>query len=175
MAKVLRIPLSLEGLEKAAEWLEEYASKQLPKYCRDLISQMCKQGESWAVNLLGHIDTGETLSTIVGYRKGNKGVIVAGGNAVWIEFGTGVIANEGNAPHPKAAEFNMSPWGTYVWSEQKSVPPRPHGGDPDGWYYKGDDGRYHRTYGIPSNRFMYNTAQILRKAYPAMAKEIFDK
>lgn len=173
MSKVLYVPLSVEGLNQAADWLTNYANRTLPKNCVDLISRMTRTGETWAMTLLDHIDTGETLSTIHGYRNGDKGVIVANGAAIWIEFGTGVVANQGNEPHPKAAELPISPWGTYTW--YGNISGLPHGGDPNGWWYKGDDGEYHHTYGIPSNRFMYRTAQMLRRECPQMAKEVFDK
>ena len=171
MSKVLRVPFSQEGFELAASWLETYATRTLPKNCVDLISQMTRTGETWAMTLMNHIDTGETLASIHGYRNGDKGVIVAGGNAIWIEFGTGTRYNGEGFNHPKAQELNMSPHGTYTWYGNLSG--LPHGADPNGWWYKGDDGQYHHTYGIPANRFMYNTAQMLRRECPTMAREVF--
>lgn len=171
MPKVISVPFTKEGLDKLAKFLNDYADNYLPKKVNNLISVMCKRGESWAINMVGHIDTGETLSSIHGYRRGNKGVIVAGGNAIWIEFGTGVVANRGNAPHPKMAELGMSPWGTYG---------KGHGASLNGWYYPDENGthefdgqKYSHTMGIPSNRFMYNTAQMLKVAFPELAKEVF--
>lgn len=165
MAKSISVPLSLQGLERAALWLEDYAN-DLPRRCENIIANMLQAGESYAINGLGHIDTGDTLSTIMGYRNGNKGVIVANGAAIWIEFGTGVVKNGWGYNHPKAQELGMSAHGTYGEG---------HGASFNGWWYKGDDGEYHHTMGIPANRFMYNTAQMLRKDYPALAKEVFDK
>ena len=127
MAKSITVPLSKSGIDKAATWLEDYARRTLPKNCVDLISRMCRTGEVWAMTLMNHIDTGNTLSTIRGYRNGNKGVIVANGAAIWIEFGTGVVANKGSKPHPKAAELGMSPWGTYG---------KGHGASFNGWWYR---------------------------------------
>lgn len=173
MPKVITVELYQHSLEKAAEWLEKYAKDTLPKYCQDLISLMCKRGEEYAINEVGHIDTGATLSTIQGYRRDDKGVIVAGGAAIWIEFGTGVARNFGTAPHPKAAELKIDPWGTYGDG---------HGASFNGWYYPDDEGpyeyngrRYSHTFGIPANHFMYNTAQELKRTFPDMAKEVFDE
>lgn len=163
MAKVLTISADADGFAKAAEWLEDY-SKSLKQKTIDLVGVMLQKGEDYAVNGLGHIDTGETLSTLFAYRNGNKGVILVGGNAIWIEFGTGVVANAGNAPHPKADELGMSPWGTFGQGK---------GANPNGWWYMGDDGIPHHTYGIPANRFMYNAAQMLRRECPQLAKEVF--
>lgn len=173
MPKVIQVQLYQQSLEKAAQWLEDYAKNALPKYCKDLISLMCKRGEDFAVNSVGHIDTGNTLTTIAGYRRGDKGVIIAGGAAIWIEFGTGVARNFGSAPHPKAAELGMSPWGTFG---------KGHGASFNGWYYPDETGpyeyegkRYSHTLGIPANHFMYNTAQELKRACPEMAREVFGK
>lgn len=173
MSKVLSVPLSAEGLNKAADWLEDYAKRTLPKNAVALVSRMTGQGEQWAINFMGHIDTGETLASIVGIRNGNKGVIVAGGNAIWIEFGTGVVNNGFGYNHPKAEELGMSAHGEYGLG---------HGSSFNGWYYPDPNGThifngqtYSHTMGIPANRFMYNTAQMLRRDFPDMAKEIFSK
>ena len=48
-----------------------------------------------------------------------------------------------------------------------------YGADPNGWWYYGDDGEVHHTYGIEGNRFMYNTAKMLREQCPDMAREVF--
>lgn len=180
MAKrTIKVPFSQDGLNKAADWLEDYAKRTLPKNIAALIGQMTRQGESWAINLMGHIDTGETLSSIHGIRNGNKGVIVAGGNAVWIEFGTGVYA-PGQTDHPLLGQVEgIVPHGTYG---------KGHGASPNGWWYPDPEGtleledeetgekkRYSHTMGIPANMFMYNTAQMLKREFPQMAKEIFSK
>ncbi len=169
----ITIPLTPSGLERGAQWLEKYAKITLPKKVEQFVELMTRQGESWAINFMGHIDTGETLASIVGIRNGNKGVIVAGGNAIWIEFGTGVVANIGVDSHPKAPILGIAPHGTYG----KGL-----GSNPNGWYYpdpKGThyfDGQYwSHTYGIPASRFLYDTSIELIKAYPSMAKEIFEK
>lgn len=165
MSRILEVELSQAGLEKAARWLENYAKGHIPKSANELVGKMCQEGEAFAIMEETHIDTGETVSTIHGYRNGNKGVIVAGGSAIWIEFGTGVARNTGTG-HPRAGELGMSPWGTYGQGK---------GASPNGWWYKGDDGKYHHTYGMPMTPFMYNTAQMMRKDAPKWAKEIFSK
>ena len=147
------------------------AIKELRKYKNDikrktlkLIDSMLKFGEDYAINSVAHIDTGETLSSIRGYRNGDKGVIVAGGNAIWIEFGTGVRNNgsAGTSPHPKGSELGMA-IGTYG---------KGHGADPNGWWYY-DEGEVKHTYGIKANMFMYKTALELQRVCPELAKEVF--
>lgn len=163
MAKRIVVSSDSNGLQELATWIQDYAN-DLPHKAEAIIDSMLSKGEAYAFFSLWHVDTGETLNSIMGYRNGNKGVLLVGGNAIWIEFGTGVVANSGNAPHPKAVELGMLPWGTYG---------KQQGSNPNGWWYIGDDGEAHHTYGIPSNRFFYNTAQMLRRQCPDIAKEVF--
>lgn len=169
MAKTIEVLPTSSGLEKAAKWLERY-EKSLDKKSNNLVDKLVESGQAYAHLNLKHIDTGATASSIRGQRKGNEGEISVGGAAVWIEFGTGVVKNSGD-PHPKAVELSMSPWGTYVW--YGNISGLPHGNSPNGWWYKGDDGEYHHTYGIAMNPFMYNTAQSLRRDCKETAREVF--
>lgn len=144
-------------------WLQKYA-KDLEKKANQLIAAMLKEGEMTAKIYLLHYDTGETMNSIMGYREGDAGILTVGGAAIWIEFGTGVTYNGEGYNHPKAAETGMNQHGTY--GQRK-------GADPNGWYYRGKDGEFHHTWGIPTNPFFYNTAQMLRKEYARIAKEVF--
>lgn len=162
--KHISVPATQEGMKEAANWLMRWKDK-IQRNAEKLLAKMLQEGEQYALNYLGHIDTGETLSTIASYREGNHGILLVGGNAIWIEFGTGVVANQYNPyPHHKAQELGMNAIGTYG---------KGHGHDPNGWWYMGDDGEYHHTYGIPANMFFYNTAQTLKREYDKYAKEIF--
>lgn len=165
MAKVLTVPLSVEGLIQAAQWLENYADSVLPKKCEELLSKMLREGEITAkIYLVPHIDTGQTNSTIMGYREGNSGMILAGGAAVWVEFGTGVYA-------PGQVDYPIPVNGIVGHGEYGEG----HGADPNGWYYKDKFGEWKHTYGIPASMFMYNTAQMLRRECHRMAKEVFSR
>ena len=151
------------GIKNAIKDLRQYRNGIKSKALK-LIDRMLRVGEEYAINSVAHIDTGETLSSIKGYRNGTKGVIVAGGNAIWIEFGTGVKNNGsvGGSPHPKGGELGMS-IGTYGQG---------HGADPNGWWYF-DGAEIKHTYGIKANMFMYKTALELQRVAPELAKEVF--
>ena len=172
MSKRITVPATPEGLQQAADWLEAY-KKQMLKKVESLVDRMVGQGEQWAINGVGHIATGETLSSIHGYRNGNKGVIVAGGNAIWIEFGTGVARNSGtdDVHTGEGAQAIIRPWGGYD---------KGHGASLNGWWYPDENGTleiegqmYSHTMGIAMTPFMQNTANTLKQEYPRMAKEIF--
>lgn len=131
------------------------------------IEKLVGEGEKFAIwGISDHIDTGETISTIRGiaYRSQNKGVIVAGGAAIWLEFGTGVVKNFEEYPHPKAEELGMSAIGTYGDG---------NGSNPNGWFYRDESGQVHHSNGVEATMFMYNTAKILAEKAPEYAKEVF--
>ena len=111
---------------------------------------------------LEHDDTGETRNSIQFEREINIGVLSVGGAAVWIEFGTGVLANAGNDPHPKRDELGMNAWGTYG-----------KGLGTDIWEFPSKKYGWIPTAGIPMNPFMYETAQSLRFVLTDFAKEAF--
>lgn len=158
--------VTVHSFEEAAEYLEKYKA-ELKRKAELVVESMLKSGEDYAINAMGHIDTGETISSLMGYRKGNRGILLVGGNAIWLEFGTGVIANDyASYPHPRAQNLGMRAIGTYGEG---------HGSDPNGWFYYNEErGQVEHTYGITATRFFYNTAQMLRREYPKLAKEIFD-
>ncbi|MFA5675452.1 MAG: hypothetical protein WDA65_02920 [Christensenellales bacterium] len=159
----ITIQLSEESIKAAIKELAKY-KRELNKKTLKLIDLMLKHGEDYAINQVGHVDTGETLSSIRGYRDGDKGVVVAGGNAIWLEFGTGVRHNgpAGGSPHPKGTELGMT-IGEYGKGQGANL-----GG---WWYYDGDKVRH--TYGIEANLFMWKTARELERVAPELAREVF--
>ena len=170
--KRITVSATPEGFEKAAKWLEDYKKKMLDK-ANGLLGKMLVQGENYAANALGHIDTGLTLSTLMAYREGNHGMIIVGGNAVWIEFGTGILLNGSDDVHDRVA-LGVNDWGTYTEKPDKAG--LSQGANPDGWYYWNEERQQvEHTLGIPMNPFMYNTGKMLRDEYKKWAKEIFSK
>lgn len=166
-SKHITVSADAEGLKKARDFLKSY-KRRLNTRVNRLLDKMLKEGEQYAfLGAAAHIYTGITIDSIMAIREGNHGMLLVGGNAIWVEFGTGVVANNYNPyPHHKAQELGMNAIGTYGEG---------HGSDPSGWWYIGDDGEYHHTYGIPSDPFFYNTAMMLRREYDKYAKEIFSK
>ena len=177
--KTITIPLSETALNSSIFEVRKYANELRGKMQR-LITAMCQYGEEYAIAHVTKIDTGATVNSIHGYRKGNTGVIVAGGNAVWLEFGTGVYynGNPNGSPHPLGAELGMviGEYGKQHGLEQ-------------GWFWPTDDPRYEivrtkadgtqvhtgygYTHGIEAQMFMWKTARELEKKCPELAKDIF--
>lgn len=164
--KTITIDISVGSIQKAIRTLQDY-KKSIEKRMQGLIDMMCSDGASLAYTYLEHIDTGETLNSIIGYREGNKGIIEVGGNAIWIEFGTGVTYNQGgDNMHPNRGELGISDWGTYGEG---------HGSDPNGWYYYDAQGKRKHTFGIPENPFMAQAARRLAEQFASKAKGAFLK
>lgn len=168
MNKTIEFQLNSRGIDKAIKQLQA-EKKRIQLKLWELIDVMCMDGEDYACEYMTHIDTGETLGSIMGYREGNRGIITAGGAAVWIEFGTGVYSNGGKSGgdpfHPNRSELGISDWGTYGKGQ---------GSNPNGWwYFKG--GEWHHTMGIAEEPFMANTAERLQEEFRTTAQKVFSK
>jgi hypothetical protein len=163
--KTIKVQLGSDSIKAAIKEIKDY-KQEVKRKTKELLNLMVAHGEDYAINSVSHIDTGGTLSSIHGYRKGKVGVIVAGGNAIWLEFGTGVKNNgsAGGSPHPKGDELGMV-IGGYGSG---------HGADPNGWWYF-DDGTVKHTYGIKATQFMWKTALELQKVAPELAREVFSR
>ena len=182
MAKktVINVTLSEHGIDAAIKEVKAYKRTMYGKMQR-LITAMCKEGEAYAIAHVTHIDTGETVGSIHGYRKGNSGVIVAGGQAIWLEFGTGVYwnGNPNGSPHPDGERlgFRIGEYGEQHGLNQ-------------GWFYPTDDPRYEivrhtqngdvhtgygYTHGIKADMFMLNTELELKRQFPELARKTFEK
>ena len=155
------IDLSSDSFLNAAEQLKKYADSLQGK-AETLVQKLGDIGVQSANFYLEHDATGETRNSIQFSKNGNEGTVSVGGAAVWIEFGTGVTKN--STKHPKASEIGMSDWGTYG---------KGHGADPNGWWYPGNDGKWHHTFGITSNPFMYSASQDMRRELKDIAREVF--
>lgn len=154
--------LSAKSISSAAKQLRKYAESLKTKSER-LVKSLGEAGVEYANMYLEHDDTGETRNSIQFNREVDTGVISVGGAAVWIEFGTGVLANAGNTPHPKKDEVGVVGWGEYD-----------HGYGVDIWEFPSKRyGKWLPTAGIAMNPFMYETSQSLRFVLLDFAKEVF--
>lgn len=161
----ITVTLDNDGISTAIGELKAY-KRRILKRLEELIDVMCVEGEEYACNFLEHIDTGETINSIRGYREGNVGIIEAGGAVYWLEFGTGTTYNKGSDPyHDNRYELGMNNWGNFGMGQGK---------DPNGWWYW-KDGKWNHTYGIPENPFMAKSAERLRQEFVKNAQRVFSK
>ena len=159
----MKIDMTLNSgsISDAAKKLLEYAAS-LESKSKRLVESLGNAGVEYANMYLEHDDTGETRQSIQYTQDGLSGVLSVGGAAVWIEFGTGVLANAGNEPHPKRDEAGMVAWGEYGQGQGKGE-----------WYFYSHYFGWTRTKGIPLNPFMYQAAQDMRRDIESKAKEAF--
>ena len=89
---------------------------------------------------------------------------MAGGAAIWLEFGTGVYYPD-NYPGEKPS--GIVAHGEYGKKENKGST-----GDP--WfYYDEKQGRFRITRGLPARAFMWQTATHLRNHFPELARKVW--
>lgn len=179
MAKTLEFEVQTD--EALEDWFNRIALN-LDSMLENLIEILAEYGYWFAIFNLEHIDTGKTLASIQKNVNGNEAEVVAGGAAIWIEFGTGVVKNVTAHPEPVESDIPILSWGTYG---------KGNGKNPKGWFYPTTDIRYAvkrkdgsyltdangnyiaHTYGIPANYFMYNSGREVANYVPYALARIF--
>jgi len=168
----LDLVLNEKSLENAIHRVELYKN-DLQTKTRILTENIAKDLKENAENqLINHVETGETfdslrLDDVREFKYGFSTRMIVSGAAVWLEFGTGVVANHatpGEYLHPKAVELGMSGLGTFGDGKGSSL---------WGWWYYDENGRRRHTYGIPATMFMYYSAWATREKIPSMARGLF--
>ena len=181
--------LSEKDLDRAIRLVELYM-KDLDGKTNVFVDNVAKTIEDTARSeLSNHVWSGETLASLHTEKMADRGhsrsrKVSVGGAAVWLEFGTGVVANNcapGEFMHPLAKELGMYGIGEYGhgW-----------GSNPNGWYFY-DNGQYDaewaggtyntyntgksiHTFGIPATRFMWHSAAEARYRLIRLAKGVFN-
>lgn len=175
MAKrTFKADLSVKGIEKLKKELLNYKNNILQQKVQMLASTLAEKGVEIAkanVTRLDAIFTGELLNSIHTQKGGGtKGtaifyVVADSKHAVFVEFGTGQLGLEGGYPYP------LPPGVDWQYNTGKTifeVEPGQYG-----WFYKGNDGQWHFTQGMPSRPFMYETSLELMNLVVETAKEVF--
>lgn len=169
--RTIEFELSENSIDNAIRKLDYYA-KDLQAKTSLFAGVIAKRVEEYAgYELMQHVDTMETLTTLESIHNPGSYTarVLVSGAAVWLEFGTGVVANPvgvGNYAHPKAAQLGMDGIGEYGHG---------HGADPNGWWYYDAEGRKHHTYGIPATMFMYHSAWNTRRDLEELARGVYAK
>ena len=105
---------------------------------------------------------------------GTEDGVVAGGDAYFVEFGTGIVGEQSPHPSPEwlaALSSASTPYnkgyntGKHIVHGDK---PHPETGYPDYWVY--DKGQ-HVTSGIPATPFLYETPQELKENLTEIVKD----
>ena len=171
--KVIKVPLSVAGINNAIRELDRYQAWLKAKTSL-LLDRLSQRGfEIASANFAKAVYDGTNdVSVSVEQRGGNARAVVAIGSSVlFIEFGTGVTYPDN---HLEAAELGMRR-GEYGAGHGKQ----------QSWGYYGDPGSNGEvrmkengkavviTHGNPANMSMYETVKELKRILPDLAKEVF--
>lgn len=175
MSKTIKIDIfDKKSIHKAIKELRDH-EKELIKKCRIFTERVSELGLDILNNKMQVLNIPEEIKASAKLKKGGyitNGyqcmLVVDNENAIFWEFGTGVIGNK--APHPEATENG---W-VYDINEH---------GDKGWWYSNGEEnnwsweskipGLYH-TRGIPAQRFMFDTKLELNRSF-SQIKQIFEE
>lgn len=170
--KTININLFDKGSFKAAiaeiEMVEQKLREGLNELCRKLLDEGVNVAKMQLMSFPA-VDTGALMASI-GHGAfdpaSGTGVIYAGAYyAFFVEYGTGMRG--GANPHPASAEGDfavLSSNGKGVYDGYNS--------DKPGWYYVGNDGKWHYTEGMEARPFMYNTMMTLADKAAEMGGEV---
>ena len=156
----------VRSIDRAIKQLEDY-SKGLNEKAKRLCERLADMGAWYAEwnfsnvawTYSGTVDYAITVDRI----SDSQYIVKAGGEGVlFLEFGAGITLGYGP---PLDELLGMGP-GTYPNAKG-------HWDDPNGWWYKDEDGTKHKTFGNAPGMPMYNAAQDLRKEILKVAREVF--
>ena len=165
---ILLNPFDVKSIDNAIRMVEQFSKETLDKIDA-LIHAMVVEGETVAMTLCLPAETGDTQisitreSKVEGARTDAVGYIIAGGAAIWLEFGTGVAKND--AGYPGVKPEGIVGYGEY--GQHKGATGKP-------WvYYDERQGKFRATRGIAARAFMWQSATYLRKHFPEIARKVW--
>lgn len=175
--KTIKVDL-LDGksLQKAIKQIEAYRD-DLPRKCREICRRLSEEGVRVADAAINSVPIGKTitLTTDINPSKmGCQAIMKMTGRetrtedgrifytALAIEFSAGV--RYANTASPKAKDFGM---GTGTFPNAK------HSWQMEGWYYLGDDGEWHHSYGVQASHPLYSASVAMRQKLENVVNDVF--
>ena len=174
---VFETDLSVAGINRVIEQIEDYRDNILPKKIKAFVEALTELGATEVRTRIdesplgGHV----VVSTNISEEKtGCKAMIVAVGDVeeskglapfytiLAIEFGAGIYYNA--AKNPNSAEFGLGP-GTF--------PGQIHAFEDGWWFWNGDAQEWQYTHGVKATMPMYKAHQKMQKSIAKKAKEVF--
>lgn len=176
MAKrVIKGNLSSKGIQSIIDQLQDY-KQDLHRKTELLCQRLAGAGLIVAQTAVGESPLSKTITLRIQMEPradGCKAMLVAAGQIksndygtistlCLVEFGSGIRYN--HVGNPKAPEFGM---GVGTFPGQKWA------FNEDGWWYLGDDDKWHHSYGVKATMPMYNASVAIRQQVVAITKEVF--
>ena len=165
-----------KSLQQAIKQIEAYRD-DLPRKCQEICRRLSEEGIKVADAAINSVPIGKTitLTTDINPSKmGCKAIMKMTGRetrtedgrifytALAIEFSAGV--RYANTASPKAKDFGM---GTGTFPNAK------HSWQMEGWYYLGDDGNWHHSFGVQASHPLYSASMEMRQKIDSIVKEVF--
>lgn len=172
--RVIRGELSSKGIQNIINQLQDY-KQDLHRKAELLCQRLAEVGLTVAQTKIGESPLGKTISLRIDMepsKAGCKAMLIASGQTksndygtvntlLLVEFGAGVFYNPSD--NPKAGEMGYG-IGTF--------PGQIHAFE-DGWYYWGEDEKWHYTHGVKATMPMYSASVAIREQVASIAKEVF--
>ena len=165
-----------KSIQNAIKQIEKYRD-DLPRKCQEICRRLSEEGVRVADAAINSVPIGKTitLTTDINPSKmGCQAIMKMTGRetrsedgrtfytALAIEFSAGV--RYANTASPKAKDFGM---GTGTFPNAK------HSWQTEGWYYLGDDGNWHHSFGVQASHPLYSAGMEMRQKIDSFVKEVF--
>lgn len=165
-----------KSLQQAIKQIESYRD-DLPRKCQEICRRLSEEGVRVADAAINSVPIGKTitLTTDINPSKmGCQAIMKMTGRetrtedgrifytALAIEFSAGV--RYANTASPKAKDFGM---GTGTFPNAK------HSWQMEGWYYLGDDGEWHHSYGVQASHPLYSASVAMRQKLENVVNDVF--
>ena len=174
--KKINAVLSVRSIDNMIKQVEKYQA-DINRKCEILCRRLAEVGRQAALVAINDSPLGKTITLSVRvdpHVVGCKAVFMAIGQTkesenygsintlLLVEFGAGIRYNA--IPNPKSGELGMGV-GTF--------PGQTHAFDPDGWYFFGEDNKWHHSYGVEATMPMYKATVAIRQQILTIAREVF--
>lgn len=165
-----------KSIQNAIKQIEQYRD-DLPRKCQEICRRLSEEGVRVADAAINSVPIGKTitLTTDINPSKmGCQAIMKMTGRetrtedgrifytALAIEFSAGV--RYASTASPRASDFGM---GTGTFPDSK------HSWQMDGWYYLGDDGNWHHSFGVQASHPLYSAGMEMRQKIDSIVKEVF--
>lgn len=170
MKKISINILSEKSIRDAIAEIEAYKQQFIDKN-REFVRKLSEAGiKVMYQNLYGYGDSEPPEPSdphvMVGFSEGvmQATLRLRGEDVMFVEFGAGITYNgpARQSPNPKGMELGYT-IGSYGLGQ----------GAMEYWYYRGDDGQWHISYGTEATMPMYKAGMEIRQRYAEIAKSVF--
>ena len=161
MATTIKFGLSVGEIDSAIKEIKKY-QQSIDAKTRLLVDRLAQIGLQTVEANISSSSTNKGITEENTEHGKRVNVFIEGSLVLFFEFGSGIKYNPSD--NPKASELG---YGIGTYPDQK------HAFDSKGWWYLGEDGQYHHSYGVKATMPMYKASVEMRNQILAVAREEF--